>query len=196
MKYSRIGLTWLCLALLYPIQIAQADSWAAAREITVRSGNRLYHARIIPGDSLGDTWGFSGAQRGEYARALLEGPGIRDRLTVTLLNPIAPVEAVLLDDGSLMTFDNWHNMGYGKVVVLYDRTGKVVWSHELEDVFSEDLLRSIPHSVSSRWWRKSPLEWALEGETSSTMIVVVTLWDGRRLKLRLSDGRLELRGPP
>lgn len=196
MKYSRIGLTWLCLALLYPIQIAQADSWAAAREITVQSGNRLYHARIVPGASLGDTWGFSGAQRGEYARAVLGGPGIRDHMTFTLLNPIAPVEAVLLDDGSLMTFDNWHNMGYGKVVVLYDRAGKVVWSHELEDVFSEDLLRSIPHSVSSRWWRKAPLEWALEGETSFTRIVVVTLWDGRRLRLRLSDGRPELIGAP
>ncbi len=121
MKYSRIGLTCLCLALLCPIRIAQADSWAAAGEITVQSGNRLYHARIIPGASWGDTGGFSGAQRGKYARAVLGGPGIRDRLTFTLLNPIAPVEAVLLDDGSLMTFDNWHNMGYGKVAVLYDR---------------------------------------------------------------------------
>lgn len=44
---------------------------------------------------------------------------IRLSATVTLLNPVAPMEYFVTDGGFLMTLDNWHNMGYSKVVVIY-----------------------------------------------------------------------------
>ena len=39
------------------------------------------------------------------------------------MNPVAPIDAFLTDRGYLATLDNWHNMGYGKVVAFYDPTG-------------------------------------------------------------------------
>jgi hypothetical protein len=30
------------------------------------------------------------------------------------LNPVAPVEFLVADNGHLVTIDNWHNVGYAK----------------------------------------------------------------------------------
>jgi hypothetical protein len=38
---------------------------------------------------------------------------------VTLKNPVAPVDTLLSNAGYLVTFDNWHNAGYGQVVAIY-----------------------------------------------------------------------------
>jgi hypothetical protein len=40
---------------------ARGDSWAAARTREVFSESREYFVRVIPGESLGDTFGFAGA---------------------------------------------------------------------------------------------------------------------------------------
>jgi hypothetical protein len=70
-----------------------------------------------------------------------------------LVNPVAPVNFFVSDSGALITFDNWHNMGYGKVVAIYNNRGQLIQSITLEDMYPQQLLEKISRSVSSRWWR-------------------------------------------
>ncbi len=76
--------------------------------------------------------------------------------TSALLNPIAPVDLLLSNAGYLITFDNWHNLGYGKAVAIYGPSGKPLASWQLEQLYTRDQLDAIKKSVSSRWWRCSP----------------------------------------
>ncbi len=128
--------------------------------MTVFSADGARFVRVTPGRSLGDSVGFEGANRGAYARAAFyERQADRSyRLTadVALLNPIAPVDLLLSNAGYLITFDNWHNLGYGKAVAIYGPSGKPVASWQLEQLYPHDQLDSIKKSVSSRWWRCAP----------------------------------------
>ena len=53
-----------------------------------------------------------------------------------LLNDVCPVYAIVASDGSsVVTFDNWHSMGYGEnVFVVYDENGEAKKSYELEEI--------------------------------------------------------------
>jgi hypothetical protein len=138
-----------------------ADDWPGPRVMTVFSEDGARFVRVEPGDSTGDLVGFAGAERGSYAKALfyVRQPDRAYRLAaeVSLLNPVAPVDLLLSNSGYLIAFDNWHNFGFGKVVAVYDAAGQAVASWELEQLYTTEQLPSIRRSVSSRWWRCSPL---------------------------------------
>ena len=53
--------------------------------------------------------------------------------TAPLLNPVAPVDFFVTDRGFLITLDNWHNLGYGKVVAFY--TAELKSSYEASTHF-------------------------------------------------------------
>lgn len=154
-RVAKIGVVLLLLA-----QGLAADDWPGPRVMNVFSEDGACFVRVTPGESLGDSVGFSGAKQGAYAHALFyERQADRSyRLTteVALLNPIAPVDLLLSNSGYLITFDNWHNLGYGKAVAIYGPTGKPVASWGLEQLYTPEQLSSIKQSVSSRWWRCSP----------------------------------------
>jgi hypothetical protein len=137
-----------------------ADEWPAAKVQQVFSGNGLYFVRIVPGESYGDTVGFKGSKTGAYARGEFyeKQPDRSYKLTadVSLQNPVAPAESLLSNRGYLLTFDNWHNAGYGKVVAIYRPNGELVRTYELEALYPSKQLEAIPTSVSSRWWRCRP----------------------------------------
>jgi hypothetical protein len=82
--------------LLAAAPAAQADNWPGpvTREVFSRSGE--YFVRVVPGESLGDTYGFASAKKGRYARAEFyrRGADRAYRLVAeaALLNPIAPFE--------------------------------------------------------------------------------------------------------
>ncbi len=147
-------------ALLAVAAAAGADSWKAARTTQVFSASGEYFAQIVPGESLGDTFGFAGAKKGRYAAATLYArqPDRSYRVVadVALANPVAPVEAFVSDQGYLLTFDNWHNVGYGKVVAVYGPDGRAVRAYELAELVDPGRIDRIPHSVSSRHWRCAP----------------------------------------
>jgi hypothetical protein len=155
---SRI-LPILLLALLPRLVIA--DDWPGPQVTNVFSPDGAHFVRITPGSSLGDTQGFEGAGKGAYARGAFyeQRPDGSFRIVadVELLNPIAPVDALVTDRGELITFDNWHNMGFGAVVAMYDPKGRLLASFTLEDLYGEEKLARIPTSISSRWWRCDPL---------------------------------------
>lgn len=102
--------------------------------------------------------GFSGAAKGPFATAefyrLEKGRSYRLAATASLLNPVAPAEFFVTDNGILMTLDNWHNMGYGKVVAFYTPEGKPIRAYELSDLFTKSEIEGFDHSESSIHWRK------------------------------------------
>ena len=114
--------------------------------------------RVVPGESWGDANGFAGSPKGVYATATFYHRGsdgsYAPGAAVALLNPVAPVEFFVTDQGYLLTLDNWHNLGYGKVVALYGPDGAAIKSYELADLFSPDEINGFEHSVSSIWWHK------------------------------------------
>jgi hypothetical protein len=149
------------LALATAACSTHADDWAAPRTMNVFSKSGHYFARIVPGNSIGDTFGFAGEKKGKFAIAELfaRQPDRSYRLVadVALLNPVAPVDALVSDNGYLVTFDNWHNLGYGKVAAVYGPDGKLVRAYELAELYGAKRLAQIPHSMSSRHWRCAPL---------------------------------------
>lgn len=108
---------------------AAADSWPAPQTKEVFSESREYFVRIVSGNSVADVVGFSGARKGKYATAEFyrreKNRSYQFVTEVTLLNPVAPVEFFVSNSGFLATIDNWHNVGYGSVVAIYDRHGKL-----------------------------------------------------------------------
>lgn len=77
--------------------------------------------------------------------------------TAPLSNRVAPVSALVSDSGRyVVTFDNWHQVGYGDdVVAVFDGSnGTLLWKYRLEDVLSNEELCQIKCSVSSRWWAR------------------------------------------
>ena len=146
-------LVWLCAFAA----AARADSWAGPVVTEVFSASRDHFVRVIPGKSVGDTVGFAGSEKGPYAAAefYARQPDRSYRLmhSTTLLNPVAPVRSFVSNGGRLATLDNWHNMGFGKVVAIYDPAGRLVKAYELAELFPPAVVKAFPHSVSSIHWR-------------------------------------------
>jgi hypothetical protein len=137
--------------------VARADDWPAAEVKEVFSESREWFVRVVPGSSIGDTVGFAGSPKGPYAKAEFykrqSDRSYRVTKEITLINPVAPVAFLVTDRGYLVTFDNWHNMGYGWVLASYSPRGKLVASYGLRDLFSDEEIRKFERSVSSIWWR-------------------------------------------
>lgn len=160
MSRCRFMLCVLGLSLLVATSITRADEWPGPRVKEVFSESREYFVRIIPGESVGDTFGFAGAKKGRYAIAEFyrraQDRSYRLVAEARLLNPVAPVDLFVADSGHMATVDNWHNVGYGKVVCIYDARGRPIQSYELRDLFQSEEIASFPHSTSSIHWREGP----------------------------------------
>ena len=169
---------------------AKADSWARPKVKEVFSESREYFVRVTPGESLGDTWGFAGQKKGRYAAAQFyrRAPDRSYQLVAeaSLLNPVAPVEFFVANNGHLATLDNWHNVGYGKVIAIYDARGKAIRAYELTELFEAKEIDSFPHSVSSIHWRKGAFYLRQDQST-----LLVTVRDGADFLFGLESGAFE-----
>src|SRR6476620_9678504 len=98
---------FIVLALLMTTARLLADDWAPAVVQEVFSKNRQYFVRIIPGESIGETWGFAGAKVGKHAHAefcrLQPDRGYRLDREIDLLNPVAPTSFFISNTGDLIT---------------------------------------------------------------------------------------------
>jgi hypothetical protein len=175
-RRGRIGLAGsgalLALLALGPAG-ARADTWPGPRTLVEFSESGRRFVRIVPGQGVGETAGFAGAPAGRPATALfyaLQPDRSYARLAeVTLVNPVAPVSALVSDDGHLVTFDNWHNFGFGKVVAIYGPAGGLIRSYELEALYPASMLARVPRTVSSRHWRCQPVHF-VEREQKSVYV--------------------------
>lgn len=164
----------MVLGLLIASVRGWADDWPGALPFQVFSKSEKYFVRVIPGESIGDTVGFAGARKGKYAQALsyaLQADRSYKLLhEIKLQNPVAPVDLLLSDQGQFIAFDNWHNLGYGKVVAIYAPTGKLVRSYELNQLYATAQVEKIPASVSSRHWRCQPIHFVESTEQKSVVV--------------------------
>lgn len=189
MNIRAAALRFLCLIGLCSLDApAKADSWANPVVREVFSASRDHFVRVTPGNSVGDTVGFAGAAKGAYATAEYyrrqSDKSYQLMQTVTLLNPVAPVELFVSNEGRLVTVDNWHNRGFGSVLALYDAEGRLVRAYRLADLFSKAEIDASPHTVSSIHWHQGPVYLNRDQRTLYMMIE-----SGRDLVLGLETGR-------
>jgi hypothetical protein len=176
---------------------ARADQWITATESAAVSPDGRLVVRVIPGESWGETVGFAGAPKGAHARARyyrLEESQSRFVFYQEreLVNPIKPVVFALANDGTLASLDNWHNAGYGPVLVIYAPSGEIVKSYELKDLYSEAQIAKFPISVSSIWWRCQPVAPAIEPNGALAFADAL----GQRVAVDLATGAVTFEPAP
>jgi hypothetical protein len=153
---KNLGLAMAILLMTSSVS-PRADDWPAPRVQHVFSSNGRFFVRIVPGTSINRPGGATsaprqGKSRGEfYARH----PDRSYRLVadVELRNQFGPTYAIVTDDGYLVTFDEWFQMGMGEVMAFYRPTGALIRAVRIEELYTPDKLATLPRSVSSRQWR-------------------------------------------
>jgi hypothetical protein len=162
---------WLAAlaVLLFVGGAAIADSWPPPKVETygsldgrwrlttvprgIRSPLAFFEDKVEGREPAGQSPNGSPEARGKLERVL----GRDRRITVwniKLVNDVAPVRALVSDDGDhVVTFDNWHMVGRGEhVVVIYGEDGRLVRSFTLEEILPDFWIKALPHSVSSTHW--------------------------------------------
>ena len=159
----------LLLLITFLSSSARADSWSLPTKRKYYSGDRKYCLEVIPKQLVNQLSYFrdkadgkadAGAVKGlkdNRAKAIFyvsESIGYSKKHEFPLVNEVSPVNAVVSADGKyVVTFDNWHRVGYGDdVVVIYQSDGKLVKKFGLADLFTESDIRSFVHTASSIWW--------------------------------------------
>lgn len=149
---------------------ARADSWLPPSVRHYESANGSYRLMVTP-RMLEDQLSYfedkvageepAGQAKGETAttaRAVLERRDNHGKWTriwaAPLVNEVAPVRALVANDGQhVVTFDNWHSVGFGPdVVVVYGPDGQRIRSLGLKDLLPQAYIRALPRSVSSLHW--------------------------------------------
>lgn len=133
---------------------AAADSWAPPQSRSWNSNDVGFVVEVFAPNSRHNT-----QQRGTVAYAYSikrRAPRLEAKLVWQgpLVNPRAPVAALVTNDGYFITLDEWSGMGYGNAVVLYSPAGKVLRSYHLDNLAIPDTYKNVNVSVSSRDWRQ------------------------------------------
>ena len=148
----------------------RADSWALPEKRKYYSPDKKYYLEVTPKKLESQLRYFSDKVEGKenagaaggvkdnrakgafYARRA--GGGYTRKWEVALVNEVAPVDALVSGSGQyVVTFDNWHSVGYGdNVVVIYNAQGGLVKKFGLEDLLTEGDIGTFQRSVSSINW--------------------------------------------
>ena len=127
-----------------------ADQWFPAKTEKYYSKNREYYLKVIPGCCI------IKKQKSCFGILYKTKKFARDKKIweIALDNNVAPVDVIVSESGDyIITFDNWHQKGYGdNVIVIYDKKGNLLKKFSLEEVLTKYEISKIPISVSSRWW--------------------------------------------
>jgi hypothetical protein len=164
------ALSWMIAGLLMLCPGAvRADSWMPATRQIVYSANRHVRFTINPRAISSPLRFFEDKVRGrepagQQPQAPDKAEGWLEREDASghwstlwrkaLVNDVSPVSALVTNDGAhVVTFDNWHSMGYGDdAVVIYGVDGAVVRAMPLTAFLPEDYVAALPRSVSSLQW--------------------------------------------
>jgi hypothetical protein len=186
----------LLVALVLLPAFALADSWGPPKPSTSHSRTGQYRVTTYP-----KPWGEEARQPGArpepYARVeRFASDHFVDEWEQPLVNDLAPVEALVSDDGAyVVTFDNWGQVGIGTdVVVIYRRGGGLVRKLALDEILPAAYIRHLPRTVSSVWW--GGVHQLVQGDTVLELHVVepaepgVTSTGRVPVRIRLADGAL------
>jgi hypothetical protein len=156
------------VAMLFAALPSSGDTWSPATRTSYLSPDKGTRFTVVPRELKDRLSYFSDKVDGKHAAGQQPGGtpqalGILERRSgnawtkiwqVPLVNDVAPVSALVANGGGhVVTFDNWHSVGFGDdVVVIYRGDGSLVRSLKLTDILPEDYVRALPTSVSSKWW--------------------------------------------
>jgi hypothetical protein len=147
---------------------AYADTWSLPKPKTYVSRHGAYRLTVFPRDLVGARSYFedkaaekpragqrtAGQSRCEATLEKLEGSRYVQLWRKPLVNEVSPVGALVSDaDGSFVTFDNWHSVGWGEdAIVIYAGSGEARRKLALTALMSQEDFEALPRSVSSIWW--------------------------------------------
>lgn len=159
------------LIVFFAASTTYADSWSLPTRRTTCSANDKYCFKIIPKKLTSQLDYFSDKVAGKenaggdkkVKKNLCRGIFmvrddhglLRKRWEINLVNEVSPVDALVSDIGDyVVTFDNWHSVGYGDDAVGIYRgvDGSLVKKLALTDFLTESDFGELPRSVSSIWW--------------------------------------------
>jgi len=160
---------FILVLLAFVCSSVRADSWALPQKKKYYSADKKYCLEVIPKQLESQLAYFEdksegrkdpGAVKGlkdNRAKAIfyeLEGREYSKKREFPLVNEVSPVNALVSADGKhVVTFDNWHQVGYGDdVVVIYKSDGTLIRKFGLEDLFTKADIATFQSSVSSIWW--------------------------------------------
>ena len=208
------GIFSIALALLIFGMLASvyADSWLLPKKEKYYAPNKKFYFEVTPKKLESQlkyfedkTQGRSNAgalktaadnrAKGAFYARRADG-GYSKKADFPLLNEVSPVSALVSNNGDyVVTFDNWHMVGYGDdVVVIYRANGDLVQKFGLQDLLTEGDIETLPRSVSSIWWGG---EHYIDEATGTLILKVVAngknSWDEdakyHDLKIELATGR-------
>ena len=134
------------LAVLLVACAAHADTITVAKRRAVVSANGAWRVVITPPGQLNDR------SRASLYRKNWLGSW-RQVAHWPFINRWSPGEVLLANDGTVVTFDDWGQMGVGDhVVVIYRPDGTVVRKLGLADLMDQYDISQLPHSTSSIRW--------------------------------------------
>jgi hypothetical protein len=175
---------------------AYADTWAAPSEKDVFSPSGQFRVHMTPGKGKVGSTGSEPAPKPEWATATLyseRGAGNSKKLSAfSLMNPVAPLSMLLTNEGRLLTVDNHAEVGYGKVVVLYDPNGSILKAYSLDDLFTVRERQRFVHSVSSIWWHHALP--SLDKAAQRSLLVATAIQDVT-LEINLETGECLVHRP-
>jgi TonB family protein len=212
MKHRSVFSIALTLLVMGAFASAHADSWRLPEKEKYYSPNKKYYLEVTPKklesqlkyfedkvEGRGNAGALKGVKenraKGVFYARRADG-GYSKKWEFPLLNEVSPVSALVSNRGDfVVTFDNWHSVGYGDdVVVIYRSDGTLVTKFGLEDLLTEGDIETLPRSVSS-------IHWGAEhyiDETNGILVLKVvsngkSSWDEsakfHELKIELKTGR-------
>lgn len=189
------------------------DSWALPEPKKYYSANKEHYVEVIPKKLESQLKYFEdkvnkkvspGSKEGDkdnYCKGILyrraKNGTYQKVWSVPLSNEVAPVNAIVSNDGQyVITFDNWHMVGYGdNVVVIYGQDGKQINKLSLKDIFTDDEIIRLPRSVSSIYWGAKHY---IDEKKGLLVLSVVSRWSGsfdnepewKEMKVELRTGKI------
>src|SRR5450755_4163026 len=110
---------------------AAADSWGSPKVQEVISSDKRFRAVVEP---------EKGAPKDQDGATLtlweLRDGSAKRRYQRRTVNRWSPVRALVADDGTVVTLDDWLGTGYAHAVVIYAPSGKVVRDSKLDDLLA------------------------------------------------------------
>lgn len=146
--------------------LTKADTWRLPVTKKYCSENKKYCLKVEPKKLESQLSHFqdkvdekenAGANKNEkenYCKGTFSAKG-KKVWKIQLDNEVTPVSALVSNNGDyVITFDNWHGIGYGdNVVAIYSGlTGKLIRKLGLSDFLTESDIYNLPASTSSIHW--------------------------------------------
>lgn len=204
---NNFGLSSLVVLLLLFVTNSFADSWALPTEKTYCSENKKFCFKVVPKklesqlsyfqDKVDgkENAGANKTQKENYCKGEFLAQNSKGKLekkwTTKLVNEVSPVHTIISNDGKyIVTFDNWHSVGYGdNVVAIYSSEGKIIKNFGLNYFLTPNEVSNLPMSVSSIWWYGK--RWIDENKKELVLEVVESEAAKKYFQVRfnLSDGK-------